>query len=257
MEKQDEFNPVDLDMENAKAEEFIKRDELPAAARILVKIVNVNSENSRAYNNMGIISWKQKAWHDAYDSFKNAVELNPENIDALSNLFDAALKLKRIDQIIPLYRKSTEILPDQKEIHTILEEMENQGEEIYETERAMAIGTYDEDIEEGDKLLSNGDLNEAAEYYLKVIDTKGPNADAYCGLGIISFHQEKYRDAFTLFFESIKQNPVRKDVFQNMIDAAEKAGELDEAAKIVDFYSEKISDIKRIIKPYLENKKNA
>ena len=116
--------------ENRRAEDFIEAGDLPSAARILVGIVEKDLQNWRAFNNMGIISWDRSAWADAYTSFKHACELKPDYTDALINLFDAALKLRLINDALPLFKKALDTDPKNEEIKAIIEGIEEQGDLI-------------------------------------------------------------------------------------------------------------------------------
>jgi tetratricopeptide (TPR) repeat protein len=232
--------------ENQQAEQHITNNDLPAAAAILVSIVERDPENWRAYNNMGIISWMQSAWSDAFTMFRRAAELKGDYLDALMNLFDAGLKLRRVGEALPLFRRALEINPDLEEIKIIAEGIEEQGDEIYQSERALQVGQYHEGIESANKLLEDGRINEAMTQYLDIVSNEGPNADAFCGLGIISYYQKRYEDAYSLFIESIKLNPVNTDTFLNMLDAARMIGRVAEAKKIYTTYAETISSLKRV-----------
>lgn len=232
--------------ENKKAEDNIETGDLPSAAKILVMIVEKDPKNWRAYNNMGIISWEKSAWEDAYTTFKHACELKPDYTDALINLFDASLKLRRIDEVLPIFKKTLEIDPDNKEIQILVESIEKQGDEIYTSERALNIGIYNPRVEEANKLLEEGLLNSAMEKYLEINDKEGPNAETFCGLGIISYYQKRYKDAFTLFFESIKLNPTDPDTYLNFIDAAKECGLVEDAKKVYELYCKDFPALKKI-----------
>ena len=235
-----------FEIENRAAEEHIAVSNLPAAAAILVKIVEQDEANWRAFNNLGIISWMQQAWSDAYAMFEKAVTLKPDYTDALVNLYDAALKLRRADRILPLLKKALEINPGLEEISILADSIEQQGDDVYKSQRALMIGVYNPLIEEANKLLEDGKINEAMAKYLEANDTQGPSAEAFCGLGIVSYYQKRYMDAFTLFLESIKLNPANPDTFINMLDAAKNCNKVEEAKKIFDVYSREIASLRTL-----------
>ena len=235
-----------FDEENMRAEKYIESGDLASAAQILVAIVDNDPDNSRAYNNFGIISWNKKAWEDSYNSFKHACKLKPDYIDALINLFDISLKLKRAKESLPVFKKALEIIPGNEEISIIVEAIESQGDDIYTSERALVLGTYNPRIEDAEKLLEDGQLNLAMEKYLKINDEEGPNADVFCGLGVISYYKKQYKDAFSLFFESIKLNPTKTDVYLNFLDAAKECGNEEEALKVYNFNCRKFPSLKKI-----------
>lgn len=229
--------------ENERAEQHISANDLASAARILVDIVEKDPGNWRAFNNMGIISWSRSAWEDAFTTFKRACALKPDYVDALVNLFDACLKLRRAAEVLPVYKKALEVDPDIEEARVLAEAIEEQGDDIYVSQRALAIGIHNPKIEEADKLLKDGKCNDAMRAYLDVNDSEGPNADAFCGLGVVSFYQERYKDAFSLFLEAIKLNPINTDTFLNLLDAARECGRVDDACRIYDLYAKEFPGV--------------
>ncbi len=236
--------------ENRRAEQHITENDLPSAAAMLVSIVEQDPENWRAFNNMGIISWIQSAWSDAFTMFKRAAELKPDYADALMNLFDAGLKLHRVGEALPLFQRALQTDPALEEIKIIAESIEEQGEEIYQSERALQIGVYHAGIEEANKLLEEGKVNEAMAKYLHIVDSEGPNADAFCGLGIVSYYQKRYEDAYSLFVESIKLNPVSADAYLNLLDAARMTGRVEEARKIYEAYARKAPSLQHLAEEF-------
>lgn len=244
--KQQKKESAVFEEENLKAEAYIEKGDLAAAAKVLVAVVENDPNNWRAYNNFGIISWNQKAWEDSYTSFNHACKLKPDYIDALINLFDISLKLKKAEESLPVFKKAFEIVPDNEEISIIIEAIENQGDDIYTSERALALGIYNPRIEEAEKLLEEGQLNLAMEKYLKINDEEGPSAEVFCGLGIISYYKKQYKDAFSLFFESIKLNPTKTDVYLNFLDAAKECGNENDALKVYNFNCSKFPSLKKI-----------
>ena len=235
--------------ENINAEEAIKQKEYQTAARILVSIVEKDPQNWRAFNNMGILSWDRKFWDDAYLMFHKSVSLYPVYVDGLMNLFDASLKLKKIKESLPYFEKALELEPDLEEIQVIRDAITEQGDDIYTSIRAQSVGINSPLIEEAEKHLENGDFNSAMKKYLEANDTEGPSAAAFCGLGIVSYHQKRYKDAVTLFVESLKLNPSEPDTYINLLDAAKECGLLNLAREIYESYRkeypvlEKISEV--------------
>ncbi|MBN1757019.1 MAG: hypothetical protein JW863_01805 [Chitinispirillaceae bacterium] len=215
--------------ENIKAEEAIANGNLSEAAAILVTIVEKNPENWRAFNNMGILSWSQNAWNDAYTMFRKSVSLRPDYTDALVNLFDAALKLRKIHEVSGIFEDSYTKNPEIEEIAILHECIRDQGDEIYHSRRAFAVGIYNPVLEEAKKELDSGNLYKAMDLFLQVNDKEGPNPEAFCGLGIISYYQERFDDAFVLFSESLKLNPTDKETFLNLLDAAKACNRLVDA----------------------------
>lgn len=229
--------------ENRKAEEAITEHNLPEAAEILVKIVDEDPQNARAYNNMGIISWAQKCWEDAYTMFLKSVSLDITYADGLVNLFDAALKLKKIPEIIPWFESAHTTDTSNEEIALLLDTMRSQGDEIYVSKRALSIGTYNPLIEEAKKELETGNVIKAMELFLKVNDESGPDAAALYGLGIVSFYQKRYNDAVVMFIESLKINPLDPDTYLNLLDAAQACNRTGDAVTVFQTYRKEYPEL--------------
>jgi tetratricopeptide (TPR) repeat protein len=239
-----------FESENIQAEGHITSGNLPDAARILVSIVDKDPQNWRAFNNLGIISWSQNAWFDAFAMFKKASLLKADYTDALVNLLDAAIKLRKVKEILPILEKSLQINPAQDEIRVIYDSIIEQGDKIYSSRRAIAIGFYSPIIEEAEKELEGGNLFKAMELFLKSNDQDGPNAAAFCGLGIISFYQKRYQDAYTLFFESIKMNPSDPDTYLNLLDAAKECKLIAEAKELFNLYKNQFPELETVAQEF-------
>lgn len=229
--------------ENLLAEEAITGGKLSEAAALLVNIVENDPENWRAFNNMGILSWSQKCWNDAYTMFRKSVSLRPGYADALVNLFDAALKLKKIHEVTSFFETACEINPEMEEITILRDSILKQGDAIYTSKRAFSIGIYNPAIDEAKKELDSGNLYKAMDLFLQANDKEGPSADAFCGLGIISYYQERFEDAFVLFMESIKLNPIDTDTYLNLFDAAKACNRQKEALELFNTYRQQFAEL--------------
>jgi tetratricopeptide (TPR) repeat protein len=238
--------PEPFEQENRRAEDLILANDITGAARILVSITEKDHANFRAFNNMGLVAWHNKSWEDAWVMFSTAVSLKPDFHDALVNLFDTALKLRRIPAALPLFEKALAMNPALEEIRIIANSIRQQGDGIYESERGLLIGTYNPRIEDANRLLDERKMFAAMEKYLNVLDDEGPNAEAFSGLGIISYYQKRYDDAYSLFLQSIKCNPTSRENFLNLLDAAKSCGKEADARMVYNGYRERFSALEGI-----------
>jgi tetratricopeptide (TPR) repeat protein len=231
---------------NLQAEDCIAAGDLPGAAALLVEIIDLDGANYRAYNNLGIVSWVKREWLDAWVMFRKSVELRADYADALSNLFDAALKLKRVPDALPLLDRALAANPSHDAIRIIRDAAVNLGDGIYCCDRALMIGSYSAIIDEAEQELEAGNERRAMELFLKSNDEEGKSAAAYCGLGIISFYQHRAEDAYQLFVESIKLNPTDPDALLNLLEAATACGKAAQARSIFDLCRKKYPHLESI-----------
>jgi tetratricopeptide (TPR) repeat protein len=218
--------------ENLRAEELVNCGKNAEAAAILTGIIADDPRNWRAYNSMGVIAWSSKNWNDAYAFFRKSVDCCPDYSDALVNFFDASIKLKKVAETLSYFEEALRRNPSLEEIRIIRDSIVSLGDDIYFSHRALGIGVYSALVEEAEKELEAGNLFKAMEKFLKANDEEGPSAAAFCGLGIISYYQQRYVDAYTLFIESIKLNPSNPDVFVNLLDAAKACDKVSNAKEI-------------------------
>jgi tetratricopeptide (TPR) repeat protein len=236
--------------QNARAETLIEQGDYPLAAELLMDILQKDPANNQAYNNLGVLSWAREKWLDAFVLFRKAADLRPGYVDALVNLFDAALKLKRVHEILPCFETSVSFAPADEEIAMIYETIKQLGNEIYSTARALELGYFSPSIEEADKELDAGNLNSAMQLYLKSNDEDGPSTEAFSGLGVISYYQQRYDDAYSLFVEAIKINPSKPDILLNLLDSAKACGKTGEAKEIFEICVKERPELEEIRKDF-------
>jgi tetratricopeptide (TPR) repeat protein len=232
--------------ENDDAEALLTSGNMAGAARKLVEIVELDPCNYRAYNTIGLIAWIRKAWQDALGMFLKSVNLKPDYTDALLNLFDAALKLHCVWEIEPFFKRAGLLRPFDQEIKTIHQCIISEGDGIYKSERALRIGTYNPRLDAAEALIAEGNFDDATKQFIKIHDAEGPSDRGFCGLGVISFHQQRYADAFSLFAESVKLNPTSCDNFLNMLDAAKACGRQNDAKALFQSYLNKFPFLKEL-----------
>lgn len=81
-----------------KAETEDKKDggmDLKEKEQSLIIEIAKDPKNSELYKGLGRLYIKTKNWEDAYESFKKAVELNPEDVEANQELDRASRKIKK------------------------------------------------------------------------------------------------------------------------------------------------------------------
>lgn len=112
----------------------------------------------------------------AIDEYKSALELEPGNVDALTNLGVVYYNLGQLDDAVEQYSKALEIAPDDADIHSNL------------------AAAY----------VQLNQLDRALEQYLTAVGKNAELAEAHFGLGVVYFQldeKEKAIEAFERFRE--------------------------------------------------------
>jgi tetratricopeptide (TPR) repeat protein len=230
----------------AQAEEKIRNEDYTNAISMLLEVIDEDSRVAAAYNDLGIIAWQQSRWEDAYGLFKEAVTLDNSKEDTVNNLLDAAFKLHKVEEIAALIETAAKDNPDNPETAMIYKAVSDKDNEIYKCLRALLIGYYNPLIEAGDNFIKNGEYLEALKKYIEAFDTAGPSAEVYNGLAIVQFCAKEYYEAFLLFFELLKLNPINRDTFLNLFDSARECGQEETALQIYEILSAEYPQLEQL-----------
>jgi tetratricopeptide (TPR) repeat protein len=110
----------------------------------------------------------------AIDEYRQALEINSNDVDVLANLGVAHYNLGHWDDAIEQYLKAIEISPDDADIHSNL------------------AAAYVQKHQSGG---SADDLDRALEEYQKAVDIKKDLAEAHFGLGVVYLLMGRNEDA--------------------------------------------------------------
>lgn len=193
--------------------------------------------NFRALNNMGLIHWYQGEVEAAWNRFQRAVERNLLFVDAIVNLYDAAIVLDRMDSFMPYFERALAASPYQNELR--------------ELDHHIRMGTIPERLHhyfdqrqfehiaknkllEGKSCLEIRDYHKAMSCYLQVIEADGDSAEAFNGLGLAAWYCSLFEDAFLAFKRASELRGSDGDTLQNLWDAAVACGRSAEAKIILE-----------------------
>jgi FkbM family methyltransferase len=83
------------------AEERFLEGNITQAVDLLQWVLKIDCCNSEALNNLGVIQWRLNDAASAINTFQTALRLNPNDLDALTNLLDAVSETGRYDLVSP------------------------------------------------------------------------------------------------------------------------------------------------------------
>ena len=88
-----------------------QKDNLQDAIKLYKKVIEINQNYPKAYNNLGLIFIRLKDYQKAKDCLKKAIEVDPKNIDAINNLGGTFHLLEDYEGAKNCYKKAIEINP--------------------------------------------------------------------------------------------------------------------------------------------------
>ena len=146
------------------------------AESIWRKLIQLDPNNAKAYNGLGIALGNQKKLDEAIAAFRKAIQLDPNSAKAYYNLGIALYYQKKLDEAIAAYRKAIQLDPNSANAY---------------------IGL-------GNALRNQNKLDEAIAAYRKAIQLYPNPAGAYIDLGIALGKQKKLDEAIAAFRKALQ-----------------------------------------------------
>ena len=146
---------------------------------------------------------EQRQYEAAIAEWKKALELNPEDAKARTNLGHVLVRAGKSGEAIEQYRKALEFNPEYTEAHNNL----------------------------GVALAARGQLEEAIAHYQKALEVNPDSAESHTNLGVALAARGQLDKAVVHFQEALEVNPEYPEVHNNLGVVLARAGKLDEAIK--------------------------
>ena len=160
----------------------------------------ITKNNSVIHNNLGNILASQGKLDEAIDHLNQAVQLKPNNVDALYNLGRALYSQGKIDEAVRCFRRALQLKHDAEIYHSL-----------------------------GYALQVQGDFDQAVDNYRQAIRLKPDYADAYNSLGKVLYSQGKTDEAISCYTRALQINPDFAEAHHNFADLLMKIGRFDDA----------------------------
>jgi len=177
------------------ADALIEDGHIEEAIRHNSQALQINPDCVNALNGMGVAFYKMGRIDEAIGYYKRALEIDRRNVEVYSNFGMALAAEGKFDEAVSLYNKALQINPDSINIRLNL----------------------------GVALTSSGKLAEAIKEYEKILLIQPQNAVAHNDFGVVFFRQGKLDQAIEHFNQALRINPQYTDAKNNLsVALAEK-----------------------------------
>ena len=201
------------------------------------KLIKQYSNNLTLWNIMGVAAVRLGQLDHAIISFQNAINIEPNAVDAHNNLGNILIKQGKLEEAIEAFSKALSIKPDFPEAHNNMGDALQQQGKLEE-----AIGAFNKalsfkpDYAEacnnmGDALQQQGKLEEAIGAFNKALSFKPDYAEAYNNMGTALQKQGKPEEAIEVYNKALSIKPDFPDAHNNIGNALQDQGKLDEATE--------------------------
>ena len=141
--------------------------------------LQATSGNSLIHNNLGIALARQGRVEEAVAHYREALTIDPVNLNSHINLGVALVDLGRLEEAVDRYSQALELRPDHPGVHNNL----------------------------GNALALLGKLDEAAAEFNQALKLRPDYYEAHNNLGVVLAQQGRLSEASSYFMEALRINP--------------------------------------------------
>ncbi|MCS5589627.1 MAG: tetratricopeptide repeat protein [Candidatus Thioglobus sp.] len=173
------------------------------------------------FNILGSALQATEKFIEAVDCYNQAIQINPDYVDAYGNRGNALKELGRLDEAIKSYNKVIQLNPNYAEAYgnrgNALNELGQSDEAIKNYKKAIQLKPDYVDAYNnlGGALKQLGRLDEAIKNYKKAIQLKPDYVNAYINLGGALQDQGQLDKAVEIYNKAIQLNPNDADAHSN------------------------------------------
>lgn len=203
---------------------FLKKGELPAAAKLYLRALSLDPNFTKAYNNLGIIYKLQGNLKKAEYYFKKSIRLDPKKIPAYSNLANIYRIKGEIKKAKEFCQQAIKLDPGFADAYNnlgaLLQVAGKPKDAIKNYRRAikLAPGFDDAYCNLAGALQSIGHLDEATAICIKAVKLDWENPDPYYNLGNILKSKGQFANAARMYEKVLSLSPDFSDAYDQLID---------------------------------------
>lgn len=218
---------------------YLQTGDYPHAIDFIIAAIETNPANATAamYSNLGAVYRAQNHLESAMESFRQALKLEPQNVNALYNLSIVLQLNGKIEAAIDSYKQLILIQPNHAEAYynlgTLFEQQENlqKAKEYYQQALVLNPNLSVAYFNLAVVLQKQGELEQAISIYQQAIQLKPDYAEAYYGLAVVFSRQNNVEEAIKNFQQAIFYKQDYKDVFYQLGCLYKQQNKRDKAAE--------------------------
>ena len=207
----------------------------PAAVKAYERGLEVEPENVELLNSMGFALFQQGRSQEAVVALEKALKVDPKHWKAHNNMALASVDLGEFELAEAHYRESLAIEPQPAIYNDLGFVLERQGLPFEATDMYRKALELDPESAAAHfnlaSSLARGGEFAAAEPHFRAVLEKGPNSQAYTGLGIVLWQQERADEAVASMRAAIELDPDNATAHDQLGKMLLQQGKLEEARK--------------------------
>jgi tetratricopeptide (TPR) repeat protein len=210
---------------------FIEQGKLSSAEECFKKAVKLNPNYIEAYSNLGNVLQLQGGNDQAVVCLKKAIAIEPNFTQAHITLGNALEQLGGIDEAFASYQQAIAIDPNLAEAYANLASIQNQRGQIEAAlenyNKAIQLKPDDAEVyyNRGKLLYGLGQFEVALENFQKATELKPDYFEAHSNCGVLLSQSGQYAKAIANFDEAIRLKPDLAVAYANRGNAMSESGQ--------------------------------
>lgn len=206
-----------------------------AALTAFQKVAVLSSNDAGAHFNLGVAYKSAGQLEQSAASYRSALALKPDYVEALSNLGNVLQALSQLDDAVQCYRQALVIHPNafdtQNNLGTALKDLGQLDEAVACYQQAIR---HKPDYADAYYNLGNAfrelrQLVQSVRAYQQVVILKPNFAGAHCNLGSVLKELGQENEAFLCFKRAIEVDPLFAEAHSNLGSLLQEFGRVNEA----------------------------
>ncbi len=206
----------------------LDQNRIEEAAELFRKALELDPEYVEAYNNLGIIYDQEYSDYDkAVEYYNEVLKRYPEDLHAHMNLGTAYYRLNRENEAVKEYKKALEISPNNPDaLHNLAYVLKNSKDRTGKAGETPpgSIGTpFAEDnllkeslLQEAETLRTSGRIREAVKVYRRILEIDPEAHVARHNLGVLLYRLKNYDEAQEQLRRVIEKDPGFIDAYNSL-----------------------------------------
>jgi tetratricopeptide (TPR) repeat protein len=199
----------------------------------LLQAIQAEPFSATPHGKLGALYWKQGRVEDALNSLTRALELDPNNKEAIVNCSMVFRSLGRENDAREVLQAYLAIRPTDYEVRSLLDS-------------PMKPAIPDEGVnvadfmnKQGESQFEQGRLDRARACFEMAIEADPDHWAAHCNLGVVRWEDGDVSAALDHLYTAMNLNPDDPEVLRNCFLVLRTAGHAETAAEVMQFYLQK------------------
>lgn len=216
-----------------EVEAALSGDDLHRAEELLKTGLRDDPFNAKLHGGLGRVSWRQGRMEDALNHLLRALELDPDDREAVMACVEVMRAFGKADDAVLVTQSYLKRYPDDQDFQELLGRLQPSADG-----RSKHFHESPADFlnERGELSFERGRWDHAAACFEMALEEDPSHAIAHSNLGIVRWHCGDVEGSLQCLYKALDLMPNDPDILHNCIHVLQSVGEIHLAKDLMRFY---------------------